>query len=446
MPTGQGLADLLSGAAGAPVNRPALNAFVANSQARNGLLSAQTQDALIQASQAQEAQEAHDKIKEDLMSNGAPESEATLARDFLVGAHGNDPVTALKALGMAKLGYGSAQSQTGGQQMFEGKLAAPVAVPNTFQTPPGSGLAGAPVQQSPQGEAQTADTQSQTALRNAQANAGGFNPHTNVMATSPEQQQKLTTLLSAGYIGPTQMYSFSRNPSLIDSAFAAYNNDPVGSIGIAHAKQQLMTNLTSGQMSRNMTSLNTAVAHMGLVPQVADALQNGDYKLVNKMFQGFSAQTGSSAPALADQLSQFLGREIVNAVQANGGGEREREAAQAIYDRSQAPGVLADVAAQGAQLLSGRAQSIEQDYVGTMSMGQPNTEGQYSKQFRSRFLTPQTRQVTGMGIAGESINGTGSPTTPKEMPDAATLAAYAGAHFGGDLGKATSFLKSQGYE
>jgi len=207
MPTGQGLADLLSGAAGAPVNRPALNAFVANSQARNGLLSAQTQDALIQASQAQEAQEAHDKIKEDLMSNGAPESEATLARDFLVGAHGNDPVTALKALGMAKLGYGSAQSQTGGQQMFEGKLAAPVAVPNNFQTPPGSGLAGASVQQSPQGEAQTAELNALAGLNaHKDSDPAAFRAQ-QFGSTSPDGINALTRAVQEGRLDPTRINS-----------------------------------------------------------------------------------------------------------------------------------------------------------------------------------------------------------------------------------------------
>ena len=43
--------DILSG-----TNRPQLNAFVANSQARNGLVSAQTQEAMIKAAQAQEEQ------------------------------------------------------------------------------------------------------------------------------------------------------------------------------------------------------------------------------------------------------------------------------------------------------------------------------------------------------------------------------------------------------
>lgn len=169
MPTGQGLADLLSGAAGAPVNRPALEAFVANSQAKNGLVSAQTQEAMIKASQAQEQMTAWNGIKTRLIEMGAPESEASLARDAIVAANNHDPVTGMKMLGQAKLGYGDVQSQTAGQQMFQGKEAGPIGTPANFQMPPGSPLANVPIQQSPQGAAQTAQTHAMTGLDIARA-------------------------------------------------------------------------------------------------------------------------------------------------------------------------------------------------------------------------------------------------------------------------------------
>lgn len=167
MPTGQSLADLLSGTAGAPVNRTGLNTFVANSQAINGLRSAQTEDALIQASQAQEKMAAHDRIKDLLVENGAPASEAALARDFLVGSNNDDPVTALKALSMTKLGYGTPTSQVQGQQMHQGEVAPLRPVPNNFVVP--TGQAPPDIQQSIQGAAQTAQTKALTGLDVARA-------------------------------------------------------------------------------------------------------------------------------------------------------------------------------------------------------------------------------------------------------------------------------------
>ena len=110
----------------ANVNRPQLNAFVANSQARNGLLSAQTQDAMIKAAQAQEEQGAREKIFDDFVANGAKPSEAMLARDIGVGALGNAE-TMTKVIGQLKTAYGATPAeQVQGQELTEGKIAGPV--------------------------------------------------------------------------------------------------------------------------------------------------------------------------------------------------------------------------------------------------------------------------------------------------------------------------------
>jgi len=169
----QSLFDGLAGATGHPIDRPALNNFVATAQARNGLVSAQTQDALIKAAQNQEQMAAWGRIKDSLMANGARESDATLARDAIVGANNHDAVNAeniLKASNSAVLSNPNllgSSAQTAAQQGFQGKVAEPVALPNNFTTLPGA----APVnpQQSPQGAAQTAQTKALTGLDVARA-------------------------------------------------------------------------------------------------------------------------------------------------------------------------------------------------------------------------------------------------------------------------------------
>ena len=87
------LGDLFGG-----LNRPQLNSFVATSQARNGLVSAQTQEAMIKAAQAQEQMQAWDRIKADFIAKGASDSDATLARDGVVGAANHDAVNAEKMI------------------------------------------------------------------------------------------------------------------------------------------------------------------------------------------------------------------------------------------------------------------------------------------------------------------------------------------------------------
>lgn len=333
---GQGLADLLSGAAGAPVNRSGLNAFVANSQATNGLRSAQTEDALVKASQAQEQMAAHDRIKELLMANGAPSSEAALARDFLVGSNNNDPVTALKALGQVKLGYGSPTSQTGGQQMFEGKEAAPVAQPENSYMPPGSPLAGVTPTQSPLGAAHIADVNSQAALRDAQTKAGGFNPNSGghppldpVMAQeaaefirqNPNLAGNFRSLLSNG--GPDVIHAFLHPTGAPSTPINGITPAP----GVSLKEQSNIRNdFANGVGAKQTTALNTMVLHSQLFDAIADQTGNGNFAPTNYINMLWQRVMGSPVPSNLKIAGEFLGREAVRAtVNAGAGTGEERE-------------------------------------------------------------------------------------------------------------------------
>ncbi len=285
---GQGLADLLSGAAGAPVNRPALESFVANSQAKNGFVSAQTQEAMVKASQAQEQMAAWDGIKTRLIEMGAPESEATLARDAIVAANNHDPVTGLKTLGMAKLGYGNIQSQTAGQQIVQGKEAGPVATPANFQMPPGSPLASVPVQQSPQGAAQTADEQAQIKLRNAQADAGGFNPHTGARGAlaglDPDHYAALQRAIAEGRLDPARVNSRTA------PIFAELETRNPGNTNFNRltADAALQRNATFQQKAMGFEALPTVMQHM---TSLGKKIGYSDWRTVGKMQQFLNGET-----------------------------------------------------------------------------------------------------------------------------------------------------------
>lgn len=296
MPTRQGLADLLSGAAGAPVNRPALEAFVANSQAKNGLVSAQTQDAMVKASQAQEQMAAWDGIKTRLIEMGAPESEASLARDAIVGANNHDPVTGMKMLAQAKLGYGNPQSQTAGQQMFEGKEAPPVATPGNFQMPAGSGLAGIPIQQSPQGAAQTEATQALAGL-NEHKNADPAAFHAQVFGnTTPEGIAAINKAVHEGRLDPTRVNS--RTAPIIAQMEL---NNPGENYNRLHADATLQSNSTFQQRANGLEIMPGILQH---VTQLGKQLDGGagysDLRTVGKFQQFMNGELND--PAYAEYM------------------------------------------------------------------------------------------------------------------------------------------------
>jgi hypothetical protein len=165
MATGSDLGDLLASAAGANVNRPALNAFVANSQATNGLRSQQTEVAMLNAQKAQEEAVARGQLEDAYVRAGVPQSSAHLMTVASIAA-GGGAVNALDAYQASQRGVlGDVNqmrtaAQTAAQQAIEGKVALPYAVPNNYAVLPNAVQPN--VQQTAQGAAQTAQSHAVT--------------------------------------------------------------------------------------------------------------------------------------------------------------------------------------------------------------------------------------------------------------------------------------------
>ncbi len=301
--TSQALGDLFGG-----VNRPQLNAFVAGSQAKNGLVSAQTQDALIKAQQEIEKQDALHHIRTSLVGMGAPESDADLATDFIVGSNNNDPVTAMKALSMAKLGYSNPQGQVAGQQMYEGKVAPPVSVPNNYIMPPNSGLSGAPVQQSPQGAAQTAQTQAVTGLdvaraeeehakaKNALSPVGGLSPASvdEAARVTMADPTKMTTYAGFGASGQTNKNQINNRRAELLNQAGMTPDDMI--------RQRAITKANVGSTAQAAKQAETLDAFMPLMKANSQRIQ----ELLDKI-----DATGSAPDEpIVNGFSRLLGRQL----------------------------------------------------------------------------------------------------------------------------------------
>jgi len=168
----QGLFDALSGAAtGHAMNRQGLEAAVANSQTINGLRSAQTENALLNAQKAREEQDANSRLETNLggLFSGDPqrESKARAAADVVKG--GGSAVQALQMLNdvqqnqfrqtMGDPNQLNQASQTAAAQGISGKLVEPGVAHDNMIVPAG---VTPNIQQSPQGAAHTAQTQALT--------------------------------------------------------------------------------------------------------------------------------------------------------------------------------------------------------------------------------------------------------------------------------------------
>jgi len=337
MPTGQGLADLLSGAAGAPVNRGQLNAFVANSQAINGLRSAQTDEALLNAQRAQDEQVASGQLEDAFVKSGARPADAHL---MAVSArmHAGSAVNAMdmfKAYNSSVLGDPSklnTPDQTAAAQAISGKLEGPQALPNQFSLP--AGVNQPATGQSPQGVAQVADTQSQADLRNAQAAAGGFNPHTGQQG-GPLDPNAIAfgsyMLYKTGKMPAMGMGGGAARMAIISGAAQLANQEsqgqPVTNQGFDTALangqdftagQRALNTYAGGPVGNQVRSINNVTGHLQLMENLFSGLQNGDVQIANKLGAQWKKAFGSEVPTDIQTAAGFIGPELTKILSANG--------------------------------------------------------------------------------------------------------------------------------
>lgn len=433
----QTLFDDLAGAAGAPVNRPALNAFVANSQAMNGLRSAETEDALQRAQQAAEQETARQRLGDMFTSArdaaGNPlytPSQSNLLADEAMAGLGN----------AAQLGQAATESEQSGanlilgnpadlntaaataaQQVRTGKIAGPTLVPSEYETP--AGVAPPQVNETPQGQARINASNANADLHEAEAKNPAAFGHMPVL--TPEQQSHLTDLEQLGVVSPERVYSYARNPTLIDSAWEAQQGNPTGIAGLAAGKEALRKSYMAGQDHAVIVRGDTALGHLAMLPQAVQALQTGNYPLLNRLVQGVNIQTGAAAPMAFDTLKHFLGSELSFFVQGGRSAHQDRAAIQDVLGRWQSPQQFQGVMQELLPIVASRMNGEEQNYAANMAIGKPQSEWQYRNEFRG-MLTPQARQLLGMGFigaqpagAGPAGGGAAPPAGPGAAPPAA---------------------------
>lgn len=294
---GQALGDLLAGVAGAPVNRPAMDAYITQGQAMAGLRTAQTEDALAQARTRRDQAAANDRLQASLLAQfqaqGDPHAEenSRAAADVMIGQHG-DAKTALEA-----------QMQGQKNQAF-GKIADPNADPNArlaadqalnpsanpYQAvgdqliprmAPNSQTGPAHVQQTPVSQANVNDKQASANLHQAQADAGGFNPHTGATAMGnlpDDERAALAQAVNDQRLDPMRINS--RNAALYASI--EMRNPGMTNFNKLHADAVLQSNPTFQQRAMTFEALPTIMSHM---TSLGKKIGYSDNRTIGKMQQ-----------------------------------------------------------------------------------------------------------------------------------------------------------------
>jgi hypothetical protein len=126
------------------------------------------------------------------------------------------------------------------------------------------------------------------------------------------------------------------------------------------AKKQAAAAFTSGKEGAAMRSFAVAGQHLDQLGQLADALDNGNLQLVNKVSQAIEAQTGNPAPTNFDAAKQIVAKEVVKAIVAGGGGVDERKALEETLSRAKSPAQLKGVITQYRGLMDAQHSALLQ--------------------------------------------------------------------------------------
>lgn len=426
------LGDLLSGAAGKPVDRLGLNNFVASSQARNGLVSAQTQDAMIKAMQAQEDMEAHDRLATEFIGAGMKPSDAYLARDLASHALGG-PETAMKVISQIKLGYGSPADQTSGQQMNQGHIAGPVQTPGNFQMPVGSPLAGQPVQQNPEAEAQTANYNAMAGLHQNQADnpaafhaggqAGPLDP--NAVAFGSYMLYKTGKMPTLGMGGGAARMAILSGAAQLGQQEASGQNvtNPAFDNAIANGQdfsttQRGLNAFAVGPPSNQARSINNVVGHLQLMENLFTGLQNGDVQIANKIGAQWKKAFGSEVPTDIQTAASFIGPELTKILSANnstGTAPERQEFSNTAANLANAPEQTGGAIATLKNMLGRQMTDLAIQYHGATGRSD----------FARRYVAPDVARYLDIEPEGASSALTptgGGPSATGAAPPASTAA------------------------
>lgn len=221
--------------------------------------------------------------------------------------------------------------------------------------------------------------------------AGGTAP---AGGSSPKSTRESTVDLIGQYKTDPQTVSrlLIKHPDLLGLVHQKY---PDWDQTTYNAKNKLMTGFTSGQQSKEINAINTAMGHVKALDDAVDALHNGNVTLLNRIGTAYNINVGGKTPEAAFKLIvNRVGPEIASAYIPGGGGEHERIANQEDFNVNLPPQTLHNNAAVTVELLRSKIGALENQYKNTVQRDD----------FAQRFITPQA-QASLQKFAGKGNSG-----------------------------------------
>lgn len=199
-----------------------------------------------------------------------------------------------------------------------------------------------------------------------------------------------------------------RSPRAMELVAAASQYDPTLDATNAATRIATRKNFTSGKARQNITSLNTALSHLGSLQQTIAKLDNTGFPWWNAVANKVAVQTGDTK--LAGYLKDFeterlaVGEELGRAFKGAAPTMGEAKDWKDTFSSADSPAALNAAVKAGVKLLSGRLQSLQDEY----QQGMGRSVDPIS------FLSPQSQNTYNRLLGNPPAREPGRPRSPLE--------------------------------
>lgn len=126
--------------------------------------------------------------------------------------------------------------------------------------------------------------------------------------------------------------------------------------------QQGLNAFAKGPEARTVRSLNVTIDHLDTLQNAAQALQNGNIRIFNKVGNAWAAATGKAAPTNFEAVKQIVSTEVAKAIVGGPTALGDRKDIAEGISRSNSPQQLAGWIAEAKKLLGGQLEGLAGQY------------------------------------------------------------------------------------
>jgi hypothetical protein len=147
------------------------------------------------------------------------------------------------------------------------------------------------------------------------------------------------------------------------SAVAKY--DPTYNQNDFGARAKSIKDFSTGTQGNIIRSFDVAIDHLDTLQKAADAMQNGDTRLINQIRNKWRQETGSDLPTNFQALVPLVSGEIAKAVIGSNNALSDREELRLNLKNANSPSQISGVITGYKGLMSGQLKGLKQQYEAT---------------------------------------------------------------------------------